>query len=209
MDSEFLRHFLRNPLNVGALVPLSARVTEGITKFLRKRNLSQPCKILEVGAGTGSVTEGIIATLQENDRLDLVEIDTECCKILKSKFGHDPRIIIHCLSILDWKPDYHYDFIISTLPLNSFPPSTVTKIFTLYESLSSEEGVCTYVEYIALAKLALFFSIGENKQANKLRRQILENIQNRYLIEKESVLTNFLPCHVYHLKLKKPQVQTT
>lgn len=203
MDNIFFRQFLKNPFNIGAAAPLSKRVAQNLIKFIKNRNRNAPCKILEVGGGIGNITSGIIAEMGENDLLDAVEIDPAFCALLQKKFGHDRRVNIHCLSILDWKPSYKYNYIISTLPMNMFPPDTVTQIFALYQHLLNEEGVFTYVEYMGLAKLGLLFSLGKTKKMNQERIYYIDRLQKDYLIEKVSIIANFLPCNIYHMKFNK------
>lgn len=201
MYSNFFLHFLRNPKFVGAVAPLSQSVAKRLVKYFNFRKDGKPWKILEVGAGTGNVTSAIIEQLGPRDYLDVIEIDDSCVRLLKEKFDSDPRVHIHGLSVLDWQPDYKYDLIISTLPLNSFSPSMVKEILEHYQVMSNEEGICTYVEYIGLAKLNRFFSGSKQRRISNKRMNVLSDFHKQHLIEKSSVLTNFLPCNVYHLKM--------
>src|SRR5262249_35014534 len=141
----FLSHFFRNPKLVGAIAPLSESVAKKMVKYFKNRPKDTPCKILEVGAGTGNITKSIIKLLNDKDILDVIEIDPECCKILVKKFKNNHQVRVHCLSILDWIPEYHYDFIISTLPFNSFSVDFVDQVTRHYKSLSNSESVYTYV----------------------------------------------------------------
>lgn len=201
MDSNFFLHFLRNPKFVGAVAPLSQSVAKRLVKYFNLRKAGEAWRVLEVGAGTGSVTSTIIEQLGPNDLLDVIEIDASCVELLKEKFGSDKRVQVHGLSILDWNPDYKYDLIISTLPMNSFSPSMVKEILEHYQAMSSKEGICTYVEYMGLAKLNRFFSGSKNRRISKNRMSVLSDFHKDHLIEKSSVLTNFLPCNVYHLRM--------
>lgn len=197
----FFKHFLRDPKNVGALVPLSQSVAEQLSKHLGLRSDDTPWRILEVGAGTGSITQTLVAQMKKQDRLDIVEIDTDCCSLLESKFRGDKRVSVHCQSILDWKPPYNYDFIVSTLPLNSFPPEMVNKIFEHYMNISTNDAICTYVEYIGIERLSLVFANKEKREIIESRRKLLKNFLRNHLLERNKVYTNFLPCYVYHVKL--------
>jgi phosphatidylethanolamine/phosphatidyl-N-methylethanolamine N-methyltransferase len=206
MDSFFLRHFLRDPKNVGALFPLTKPVALEMIKILKLNGLQNkgarpPWRILEVGAGTGNISHEIQAHLLPQDRLDLIEIDQYCCELLKQKFQNDPRIQVHCLSILDWKPPYRYDLMISTLPLNSFSPQKVENILAHCQALGKENAFYSYVEYIGLEKIAKFFASRATRQAILQRRRILEQFQRQFLTEKVAVYPNILPCYVYHMQL--------
>lgn len=197
----FFQHFLRDPKSVGAIVPLSHSVAEQLSKHLGFRSDSIPWRILEVGAGTGSITQAIVAQMKPNDQLDVVEIDVDCCRLLKDKFHHDKRVTINNLSIEDWNPCYKYDFIVSTLPMNSFPPELVDKIFSHYQKIANKDAICTYVEYIGLEQLSMIFANKEKREVIIARRKLIKNFHRKHLLEKNKIFSNFLPCYVYHVKL--------
>lgn len=199
----FFKHFLRNPSSVGALTELTDSVIEKMTKYLRERNRNKPCRILEAGAGNGSLTRRIIPELRPGDTLDAVEIDSTCCQSMLKKFRSHKQVKVICSSILDWYPDYQYDYIISTLPFNSFGAGFVSDILDHYEKIAKEGCIFSYVEYVGLAKLSLLISKKEKKQEIHMRRAALKNYQKNYMIEKNRILKNFLPCHVYHMRMKE------
>lgn len=201
MYNFFFRHFLRDPKNVGAIVPLSHHVADKLVKHLSTRPDKKPWRILEVGAGTGSITKVIAAGMRKDDRLDIVEIDNDCCMLLNNKYENSNNISIHCMSILDWNPSCRYDFIVSTLPMNSFTPEFVEKILKHYQEISNKNAICTYVEYIGLERLSLVFAKKEKRKNILSRRKFLKNFHKTHLLERNQVLTNFLPCYVYHIKL--------
>lgn len=197
----FLSGFLKNPKSVGAVVPLSQSVAKELIKYFDMRDAKKRYRILEVGAGIGNVSSTIRDSLNPNDQFDIIEIDPACCKLLNQSFGKDARISVHCMSIMDWNPAYTYDFIISTLPLNMFETQFVERIFSHYKKLLSPEGVMTYVEYVGLQQISLAFSKGDKRKNISKRVALLKDLQNHYLIEKKNIFSNFLPCHVYHMKL--------
>ena len=199
----FFSHFLKNPKAVGAAAPLSQTVIDQITKHLKKRLHLESIRILEVGAGIGNITKSIVKYLQPQDQFDLVEINPEYCLHLAKSFGHIPNLSIHEMSIIDWQPAEKYDFIISTLPFNSFDPSFVEEVFSHYTSLLKPNGLLSYVEYIGLQDINLAFSKGEKKKVIHRRKHYLQSIQDRCLIEKKKIFTNFLPCNVYHLSMHR------
>jgi phosphatidylethanolamine/phosphatidyl-N-methylethanolamine N-methyltransferase len=199
----FFSHFLKNPKTVGAAAPLSQGVIKQIVKYLKNNDSAAPRRILEVGAGIGNVTRFIVKLLNPQDQLEIVEINSEYCNFLNFHYGHYPNVAIHCLSIIDWKPDEPYDFIISTLPFNSFDPQFVKEIFLHYQKLLTPHGVLSYVEYIGLQQIGLAFSKGEKKRAIYKRKDLLRNLQKRCLIEKKQIYGNFLPCNIYHMNMNR------
>ena len=199
----FLSHYLRNPKAVGAVSELSPRVAKQLLKYVANRPHKGPSKILEVGAGTGSITRPLVDLLHKGDILDIVEIDSACCKKLAELFKNDKRVRVHNASITEFDPGYQYDFIISTLPFNTFPSDFVQKVVSLYKTIIKDDGMCAYVEYMGLQRINLLFSKKHEKQAIVSRKNLLREYHKKYLVEKNDVFTNFLPCHVYHMQLGK------
>ena len=74
--------------------------------------------------------------IQINPLLEKAQIDRKLCDILEKKFGHHENVCIHCLSLLDWSPEYEYDFIVSALPHNVFEPNFVDQVIDKYYELS-------------------------------------------------------------------------
>lgn len=196
----FLAHFLRNPKSVGALSALNKHVAKSLLSYLSNRDLNKTARILEVGAGTGSITKEIIDRLNPGDKLDVIEIDPDCCELLVEKFGDNPAVKVKCCSITEWKPNYKYDFIISTLPFNSFSVDFIKNIMDHYLTIGTKDCICTYVEYIGLQDLDFIFSKADNRNQIIERKDLLKNYQRQFLINKSDVFLNFLPCHVYHMK---------
>lgn len=199
----FLSHYFRNPKAVGGFMGLSPAAANRLLKYVKNRPLNHPAYILEVGAGTGNVTRPLVNLLQKGDVLDIIEIDSHCCDILRKKYAGDPRIHIHNLSITDWHPPYKYDYIISTLPFNIFSPEFIQKVINLYRNLSTDSTICAYVEYIGLQKLNRLFAKRAARELISTRQRLIKEYHKHYLIEKSEVLANILPLHVYHMNLGK------
>lgn len=198
---QFLKHFFRNPNKVGAVTALNDAVIEEITKHIKQAIRENPIKILEVGAGYGNISKYLIKLITKDDRLDIIEIDSNCCEYLNKKFSNLPMVNIHCGSIQQWDPSYSYDYIISTIPFNSYPTEFVKSVLDRYEKLSKKGTICSYVEYAGLQKIRKSFAQDEAKAELNSRQELLDAFQKKYLFDKECVLSNIPPCNVYHLKL--------
>lgn len=201
----FIKSAFKNPCVVGAVLPSSHGVGEELMRYVlhyQKENPSKPLSILEVGAGTGPMSEVIISHLREFDHVDLVEISPEFCQILHEKFDKYPNVSIHCLSILDWRPVERYDFIISTLPFNSFAYNLMDSIINHLNRLIKPGGIISYVAYKGIAEIKKHFLWGEKKieHVKKIRR--LEQWRVHRLISKKTILQNVPPINIYHLQFK-------
>lgn len=201
MYTFFLKHFLRDPGSVGAIVPLSQAAVQELLKEMSERKGNQNWNILDAGAGIGNISEQIQKRMKDEDRLDLVEIDEECCELLRKKFLGDERIRIACMSILDWTPEYHYDFIVSTLPFQNFDAEMVSKILDHYMEISNEDALCSYIEYMGIGRVKELFAKEPAKSDIEKRRDLMSEFHKEHLLEQNSVYQNMLPSYVYHLQL--------
>lgn len=87
-DARFLKSWIDNPMKLGAVMPSSiflARVMAG------QVDLSLPGPVVEIGPGTGPVTEALIAHGVDEARLILVEFNPDFCELLRKRF---PRATI-------------------------------------------------------------------------------------------------------------------
>ncbi len=196
----FIKLFLAKPDSVGAIVPSSRFLANAVTKHINI--FGEPVRILEVGAGTGSMTVNILKKLRTQDKLDIVELDSDFCEILNEKFGKRKNVKINCVSILDWKPKYLYDYIISGLPFNAFSADFLKQVLKTYEGLIKPGGIISYFEYIALAKVKLFFLTGEKKNQYSKTITTTNDFVNKFEFDQDKVLANIPPACVHHLSIK-------
>jgi len=118
---------IKHPSQVGALFECSSAVGEELMRYAKEH--SGPKRILEIGAGKGSITRVICNYLSLQDHLDVVEIDPEYCVDLYKQFpkSNYPNVQIHCADILTFTNSEHYDYIICTLPLTVFEVGALKK----------------------------------------------------------------------------------
>jgi len=87
-EARFLRSWLERPLVVGAVTPSGKILARTMASYVDARI---PGPILELGPGTGPVTDALIRRGVEQERLILVEFNPEFCQLLKRRF---PKAII-------------------------------------------------------------------------------------------------------------------
>jgi len=85
----FLREFRQTFHSTGAILPSGRALARSLASRVGCAQEGQ--KILEVGSGTGAVTSQIIARLEANDRLDLVELNERFAEVLNDRLKHDPN----------------------------------------------------------------------------------------------------------------------
>src|SRR5437879_4063419 len=123
---DFLRECRRHFRDTGAVLPSSRFLARALVTELRRPRT--PGRILEVGPGTGSVTREILRHMLPGDRLDAVEINGQFVNLLQHRLDHewafhrchDQVHVIHA-AVEELIGEGVYDYIVSGLPLHSFP----------------------------------------------------------------------------------------
>jgi phosphatidylethanolamine/phosphatidyl-N-methylethanolamine N-methyltransferase len=82
-EARFLRSWLDNPLLTGAISPSSPFLAHAMA---REIDPALPGPVIELGPGTGPVTQALIERGIAQERLVLVEYDPEFCKLLAKRF---------------------------------------------------------------------------------------------------------------------------
>ncbi|NIX76003.1 phospholipid methyltransferase [Microvirga sp. c23x22] len=82
-EARFLRSWLERPLIVGAVTPSGKALARTMASYVDPRI---PGPIIELGPGTGPVTDALIRRGVEQERLILVEYSHDFCQLLKRRF---------------------------------------------------------------------------------------------------------------------------
>ncbi|MFL5062673.1 MAG: class I SAM-dependent methyltransferase [Xanthobacteraceae bacterium] len=85
LDDEvrFIRSWLERPLSTGAVTPSGRVLARTMARYVNPL-LSGP--VVELGPGTGPVTEALVAEGIEPERLVLVEFNPTFCQLLRARF---------------------------------------------------------------------------------------------------------------------------
>jgi phosphatidylethanolamine/phosphatidyl-N-methylethanolamine N-methyltransferase len=85
LDDEvrFIRSWLEKPLDIGAVTPSSRLLARTMAAYVDPQS-SGP--IVELGPGTGPVTEALVARGIAPERLVLIEFNPKFCQLLQSRF---------------------------------------------------------------------------------------------------------------------------
>src|SRR4051794_34860553 len=121
---EFLRQFRTRQHDTGSVLPSSPALARALASQVRRA--APPRRLLEVGPGTGAVTEELLRLLRPGDHLDLVEVNDRFVELLRRRFVEEPLFraraaqtrLVH--GPLQQLPGAGvYDFLVSGLPLNN------------------------------------------------------------------------------------------
>lgn len=143
---NFLKQFISEPINTGAIAPSSKNLSQLIIKMaqLKPENV-----IVELGPGTGSFTKEILKEIKDTKKYFSIELNKNFVNYLKSKFfGID---IIHgsaehIFRYLKERGHDNCDRVVSGLPWTSFNSEIQEKIISnVAESLSDNGLFLTFV----------------------------------------------------------------
>jgi phosphatidylethanolamine/phosphatidyl-N-methylethanolamine N-methyltransferase len=87
-ETAFLRSWLERPLVTGAVTPSGKALARTMASYVDPRRRGP---IVELGPGTGPVTDALVRRGIEQERLVLVEYNPDFCKLLARRF---PRATI-------------------------------------------------------------------------------------------------------------------
>lgn len=199
---EFFREFR----STGAFCETSKWAAKELTLPLRKDNKAR--RILEVGAGTGPVTRGILSQMNDGDVLVTCEINPRLCVQLRKNLAKDPAYARHQARvqivegpIQQLESSEKFDLIVCALPFLNFEKPLVEEIFKKLESLSVSETLMTYYEFTGLRELG-------KRVSSRARRERIIEIENFLMnrstlkrVNKRLVLLNVPPINVYTMRL--------
>jgi phosphatidylethanolamine/phosphatidyl-N-methylethanolamine N-methyltransferase len=85
LDDEvrFIRSWLERPLSTGAVTPSGRVLARTMARYV---NPGMAGRVVELGPGTGPVTEALIAKGIAPERLVLVEFNVTFCQLLRTRF---------------------------------------------------------------------------------------------------------------------------
>lgn len=191
---EFLRQGLMDNGSVGAVWPSSKGLARAMVAPVFK-DRTGPLRILEVGAGMGPFTAELVAQLQPGDHLDVVELNPEFCKRLRTRFEGNPLVAVHEISILDFNPAQPYDHVVSGLPLANFPAELVEQIYAKLMDLLTPGGHFVMFEHIFGRELLTVVGTRDGRQ--RIRRVVeIEKSLKPYEVGTHDVIFNVPPARV-------------
>lgn len=144
-EARFLRSWLERPLLTGAVMPSG--------KFLAKAMAQQvdpmrPGPVVEIGPGTGPVTEALLARGVPEDRLVLVEYNPDFVVLLKQRFRRATVVqgdAYRLRGILgDLLPE-PASAIVSSLPLLTKPPAQ--RLALLHDAFALMQAGGSFVQF--------------------------------------------------------------
>ena len=129
-EMRFIASWLQHPLKVGAVSPSGRALARAIAAEI---DPAVPGPIVELGPGTGPVTEALVARGIAQERLVLVEYDPEFCTLLRRRFPAATVIEGDAYTLADTLAGIVREplaAVVSCLPLMTRPLSVRVRLLT-------------------------------------------------------------------------------
>jgi len=143
----FLQEWFANPQRTGAVVPSSRKLAAAMARWLPADRDSY---VLELGPGTGAVTQALLDHGLRQERLVAIERNPKLAHLLHERF---PRA--HIITGDAWQldellhrrnhPIRHVGAVISSLPLLNFTPEQAEALADKIRTVLDPQG--TWVQY--------------------------------------------------------------
>ena len=163
-SSLFLREWLAHPQRTGAVTPSSPRLAAAMARWLPSDPESY---VLELGHGTGAVTQALIERGLREDRLVAIENNPKLARLLHRRF---PRA--HIITGDAWhldvllreqaEPIESVGAVISSLPLLNFPAAEADTLAEKIRAILEHGG--KWVQY------SYHLGNGHHKSATRFHR---------------------------------------
>lgn len=203
----FLKQFLRQYHSTGAIAPSSRWLARSLSRQLDATAGNGPRQILEVGPGTGAVTQHLVRRLAAGDRLTLVELNADFVAHLHERFEREPAFrhvaaqtqIVH-KPVEQLDSSAGYDHIISGLPLNNFSVELVERILATFRRLMAPGGTVSFFEYMAVRDARRTCGPSADRRRLAGISRALESFLADGGIGRDWVWPNLPPAWVHHVQ---------
>lgn len=82
-DVRFIRSWIEKPLSMGAVMPSGKPLARAMASFVDPKAEG---KVVELGPGTGAITEALVEHGVDESRLVLVEFNSNFCRLLRARY---------------------------------------------------------------------------------------------------------------------------
>lgn len=185
---DFIAAWLRAPLKMGAIVPSSRGLARAMAAQV---DADHPGVVIELGAGTGVVTDALLEAGVSPKRLIVIEREPKLCGILAVQFPHLNILCedaAHLDRVLAKMGHPRVNAIVSSLPMLTLPKTLTKTIQRQMAGLIGEDGIIVQFTFGAKSPL----------NRNDLRKYSVSGKRVKI------VLTNVPPAHVWVYQREVP-----
>jgi len=157
-EVRFIRSWIEKPLSTGAVMPSGKVLARTMARYVDTRATGP---VIELGPGTGAVTEALVERGVDPERLVLVEFNPTFCRMLRRKFPGatvvqgDAYSLRRAVGELLQAPAAA---VVSGLPLMTKPMITRLRLITEAFALLAEKGPFVQFTYAVLPPIPTDFN---------------------------------------------------
>ncbi|MGW2025823.1 class I SAM-dependent methyltransferase [Streptomyces decoyicus] len=202
----FLVESIRNHRTVGSIAPSGKSLASLLTDPLLERS-PRISNVLEVGAGTGSVTRALLSRMPQGSQLDIVEANAHFSARLRHLVHGYPnlrerqgQVRVHNMFVEQLTTDRRYDVIVSGLPFSNFSPGQVEEIMGRYLDLLRPGGTLTYFSYCGSRWVRTLLTSRPEARRQLDVKGLLNQYHHQYAVGCWTVWGNLPPAQVWQLR---------
>jgi len=157
----FLKKFLNKGRTISSAAPSSKAMAKALVEAV---DFSSPGTIIELGAGTGPVTEYILERLRPHHRFVAVENDPDFCEVLRRRFPEltlleqDATRVAEALRRLGIE---RVDYVISGLPSPALSPRGIVRLWRWLSEVLAPNGLFVQITIVPLIYRAFYARLFE------------------------------------------------
>lgn len=137
-------HALRNPYSVGAVAPASSQLVTSIVSQVNGLNEV----VVELGAGTGVITNALLDDKTNNQKIVTIEIDRHLAKIARDNLPDCVDVIIgDAIEIATFFGENAVDCIVCSLPLTLFSVEDLECLLSGVRAVLKDQGKFVFYLY--------------------------------------------------------------
>ena len=196
--------------DIGALFPTGSPAARALCSEVRRTR--GPKRILEVGCGTGPVTEAILESMSDEDTLTVCDLNESFINYVKKRFEEDPKfaaradqVTFYMGDITNHGEENEFDIIISSIPFTTLNSDILHKVIAHYKKVLKPGGSLTYIEYAYLRDIRdALQPVHKNDQYEMVSDQIRDMLET-FEYRSEIIRSNFPPAFVRSLRFEQPE----
>jgi phosphatidylethanolamine/phosphatidyl-N-methylethanolamine N-methyltransferase len=166
-EMQFIRTWFEKPISTGAVMPSSRVLARAMARYVDPLS-SGP--VIELGPGTGPVTEALVRQGVDPARLILVEFDPDFCRLLRTRYPAATVVqgdAYRLRRVLETYVDVPAAAIVSGLPLVTKPLRTRLRLISDAMSLLAQGAPFVQFTYAMLPPIPKELS-GVRAEASEL-----------------------------------------
>lgn len=183
----FLGKFLRHGINIASIWPSSKSLARATIKEV---NWDKANVIVELGAGTGPITDQVIKRLKPHTTFIAIERDADFARILRERFNNLPNVeIVHADvrdldAILKARGITKVDYFVCGLPTPFLPEGVQKRLLASVRKYMPAHGVFSNITEVPLIYMKYYRSVFKD-------------------VNFQLVVANMPPGGVYHCRAVK------